>query len=84
MQHTGAGAMKPIWADLSKKWNGFRLTRYSLDFDKVRGLPLAEERLIEGKIEKNATTVSIRFLPNGSSMIAIVPGPNLTRSIVSL
>jgi|SRR5437773_1468145 len=57
MQHTGAGAMKPIWADLSKKWNGFRLTRYSLDFDKVRGLPLAEERLIEGKIEKNATTV---------------------------
>jgi hypothetical protein len=65
MEHTGAEAMKPIWADLSKKWNGFRLTRYALDVDKVRALPLAEERRVEGKIEKIATTVGeiyIRFV----------------------
>src|SRR5260370_42044675 len=49
--------MKHRWGDPSKKWNGFHLTSYTLDFEKISALRLTQEIHADGKIEKIATTV---------------------------
>src|SRR6266850_8377822 len=68
------GDMKPIWADPGKKWRGFRLTSYALHIDKVRGLPLVEERLVEGKTEKIATTVGEIYTRFADSCVEVEDG----------
>lgn len=49
--------MKHTWSEPNKEWDGFRLTSYSLDSQKVLGLQLKEERPIDGNQVTVATTV---------------------------
>jgi hypothetical protein len=49
------------WADSNAKWDGFRLTSYRLDTEKVLALPLFEERRADGEVENIPTTVGEVF-----------------------
>jgi len=39
-----------VWSDLDKQWDGFRLTRYSLDPNKVAALSITERRQADRRI----------------------------------
>ena len=49
------------WSDSNKKWDGFRLTGYSLAFEKVRALSLTERRYADGNAQETSRRQSVRF-----------------------
>jgi hypothetical protein len=52
---------KRVWSDPDKQWEGFKLTRYSLDPNKVAALSIAERRQVDGKQEDTPTTLEEIF-----------------------
>jgi hypothetical protein len=48
---------KTVWSNPDKQWEGFQLTRYSLDPNKVAALSITERGQVGGKQEDTPTTL---------------------------
>jgi hypothetical protein len=50
-----------VWSNPDKQWEGFKLTRHSLDPNKVAALSITERRQVDGKQEDTPTTLEEIF-----------------------